>query len=103
MLNKEVKMKYEIKSRATGKVVYEAEAKDAALDWNTKKKLLIIGRDDDKKLQKHIEKHGFYDFYLELVPEEVKAPKPKTKPKKVETEIIEPEIKKTPKKRSKKK
>jgi hypothetical protein len=85
MLNKEVDMKYEIRSRETGKVVYEGNTKDPAGEWNAKKRLMILGMDSDKKLLKHIEKYGFYDFELHLVSEE--------KPKKVDE----------PKKRNKKK
>jgi len=68
-------MKYEIRSRETGKVIYEATAEDVAKDWNFKKKMLVMGKLKNKKLFAHISKHGLSDLYLEI-PEE----KPKKKP-----------------------
>jgi hypothetical protein len=79
---------YEIKSKATGKVVYTASADDVAADWNYKKKQLIMGFSKEKKLIEH--KLGFQDLIFTLS-EPVKA-------KKTETEIIEPEIKRRKKK-----
>jgi hypothetical protein len=82
-------MKYEIKSKATGKVIYEAESDDPANDWNVTKRLVLLDRSDEK-LRKNLEKHGVQDFEFSIV----EPPKPEKvkKPKEVETEIIEPEI-----------
>ena len=57
-------MKYEIRSRKTEKVIYDAYAEDVAKDWNFKKKMLVTGRDKNKKLMAHINKYGVPDLYL---------------------------------------
>jgi len=57
-------MKYEIRSRITEKIIYEAYAEDVAKDWNFKKKMLVTGRDKNKKLMAHINKYGLPDLYL---------------------------------------
>jgi hypothetical protein len=93
-----MKGKYEIKSKATGKVVYEGESDDVANDWNVKKRLLLLDRDSDRKLRANLEKHGIQDFEFSVMPEEVLKPKAVKKP--IESEIIEPEpeVVKKPKK-----
>jgi hypothetical protein len=60
---------YEIKSKATGKVVYSASADDVAADWNYKKKRLIMGFSTEKKLIEH--KLGFQDLVFTLPEEKI--------------------------------
>jgi len=88
-------MKYEIRSRKTGKLIYEDSADDVAKDWNYKKRRLIMGRESDKRLKAHAEKFGAQDLILAL-PE---------KPKEVKKEVEQkqPVINKPAKKRGKRK
>jgi len=70
--------KYEIKSKATGKVVYEAESDDIANDWNVKKRMILLNMDSDKKLRSHLEKYGMKDFEFSVVTKkEIKITEPK--------------------------
>lgn len=89
--------KYEIKSKSTGKVIYEGSADDPARDWNFKKKMLAMGRSSDRNLKKYMEKYGFEDLVFNLPEPEPKAkPKPKAKAKPiVKPEPVKPEPKKT--------
>jgi hypothetical protein len=82
-------MEIEIKSRTTGKVIYSFEG--TFEDWNFKKKMLLMGREENKKLITHIEKYGMADLMAIGITEEEES---KEVPDLgiIETEIIEPEM-----------